>query len=305
MRRAEGDDVSIAGVTGRVPVGAVLTIGTKGPSGAPTDRDRFYIKVPDSTEGERACHPSYGPYNTARCAGCVKEGKTDRNCPRCVSMRQTMRCVLVHANPADCFEWHRKAQKIMGGGFRNHPKLPACSGDGKRAKRLVMLSDGKAEYQDIPCPNDLCEFAQAPARGKPQCGPWMRLLFQPVWQSDKLPTPLMKFTSQSWHTISGLVGMFEHIAEQAAQLGVESPSLYGLPFEMVLVTKTDPVKKTSFPVVRFSPTVNLQAFLLSQQANRKMLSEAPQYVRLLDAPEQDPDVIDADRRAIEPTQPRC
>ena len=220
-------------------------------------------------------------------------------------MRQTVRCVLVHASPADCFEWNRKAQKIMGGGFRNHPKLPACSGDGKRAKRLVMLSDGKAEYQDISCPNELCEFAQAPARGKPQCGPWMRLLFQPVWQSDKLPTPLMKFTSQSWHTISGLVGMFEHIAEQAAQLGVESPSLYGLPFEMVLVTKTDPVKKTSFPVVRFSPTVNLQAFLLSQQANRKLLSEAPQYVRLLDAPEQDPDVIDADRRAIEPTQPRC
>lgn len=220
-------------------------------------------------------------------------------------MRQTLRCVLVHASPADCFEWNRKAQKIMGGGFRNHPKLPACSGDGKRAKRLVMLSDGKAEYQDIPCPNDLCEFAQAPARGKPQCGPWMRLLFQPVWQSDKLPTPLMKFTSQSWHTISGLVGMFEHIAEQAAQLGVSAPSLYGLPFEMVLVTKTDPVKKTSFPVVRFSPTANLQAFLLAQQANRKQLAEAPQYVALLDAPEQDPDVIDADRRNIEPTQPRC
>ena len=27
--------------------------------------------------------------------------------------------------------------------------------DGKTAKRLVMLSDGKAEYQDIPCPNEL------------------------------------------------------------------------------------------------------------------------------------------------------
>jgi hypothetical protein len=68
-------------------------------------------------------------------------------------MRQTLRCVLVHASPDDCFEWNRKAQKIMGGGFRNHPKLPACTGDGKKAKRLVMLSDGKAEYQDIPCPN--------------------------------------------------------------------------------------------------------------------------------------------------------
>ncbi len=280
--------MSIEGVTGRIPVGAVLTIGTKGPSGAPTDRDRFYIKVPDSTEGERSCHPSFGPFNSAK-----------------PDLRQTMRCVLVHASPTDCFEWNRKAQKIMGGGFRNHPKLPACTGDGKKAKRLVMMSDGKAEYQDIPCPNDLCEFAQAPARGKPQCGPWMRLLFQPVWQSDKLPTPLMKFTSQSWHTISGLVGMFEHIAEQAAQLGVSAPSLYGLPFEMVLVTKTDPVKKTSFPVVRFSPTVNLQAFLLAQQANRKQLAEAPQYVALLDAPEQDPEVIDADRRTIEPTQPRC
>lgn len=278
----------IEGLRGRVPVGAVLTIGTKGDRGAPVDRDRFYVKVPDSTEGERVCHPSFGPFNAAK-----------------PDLRQTLRCVLVHASPGDCFEYNRKAQKIMGGGFRNHPKLPACTGDGKRAKRLVLLSDGKAEYQDIPCPNDLCEFAQAPSKGKAQCGPWMRLLFQPVWQSDKLPTPLMKFTSQSWHTISGLVGMFGHIAEQAAQLGVESPSLYGLPFEMVLVTKTDSVKKTSFPVVRFSPTANLQSFLLSQQANRKMLSEVPQYVRLLDAPEQDPEVIDADRRAIEPTQPRC
>ena len=187
--------------------------------------------------------------------------------------------------------------------FRNHPKLPACTGNGKTAKRLVMLSDGKAEYQDIACPNDLCrEFAQAPARGKPPGGPWMRL-FNP-WQSDKLPTPLMKFTSQSWHTISGLVGMFEHIAEQAAQLGVESPVCTGMPFEMVLVNKTDPVKRHRSGGAIF-PTVNLQAFLLSQQANRKALSEAPQYVRLLDAPEQDPDVIDADRRAIEPTQPRC
>jgi hypothetical protein len=74
---------------------------------------------------------------------------------------------------------------------------------------------------------------------------------------------------------------------------------------MILVTKTDPVKKTSFPVVRFSPTVNLQAFLLAQQATRKQLADAPQYVGLLDAHEQNPDVIDADRRAIVPTQPRC
>lgn len=145
MRRAKGAAVSIEGVTGRIPVGAVLTIGTKGPSGAPTDRDRFYIKVPDSTEGERACHPSFGPYNTARCSACTKDGKADRSCPRCVSMRQTIRCVLVHASPSDCFEWNRKAQKIMGGGFRNHPKLPACTGDGKKAKRLVMLSIGNGK----------------------------------------------------------------------------------------------------------------------------------------------------------------
>ena len=277
--------MSIAGVTGRIPVGAVLTIGTKGDRGAPIDRDRFYIKVPDSTEGERVCHPSFAAYHAAK-----------------PELRQTLRCVLVHSDPADCFEWQRKAQKIMGDGFRNHPKLPACTGDGKTAKRLVMLSDGKVQHQDIPCPNELCQYAQAPAKGKPQCGPWMRLLFQPVWASDKLPTPLMKFTSQSWHTISGLVGMFDHIAEQAAQLGVQRPSLYGLTFDMVLVTKTDPVKNTSFPVVRFSPTVNLQAFLQQQHESRKRLAESPQYVGLLEATEQDPDVIDADRRAIEPTQ---
>ena len=39
----------IEGLRGKEPVGAALTIGTKGPSGAPTDRDGSYIKVPDSS----------------------------------------------------------------------------------------------------------------------------------------------------------------------------------------------------------------------------------------------------------------
>ena len=246
---------------------------------------------------------SFGPYNTARCAGCVKEGKTERNCPRCVSMRQTLRCVLVHASPEDCLSGTGRPR-------RSWAAVSAITRSCQHAREMarrpsgLMLSDGKAEYQDIACPNDLCEFAQAPARGKPQCGPWMRLLVSTRMAERQVADAADEVHPQSWHTISGLVGMFEHIAEQAAQLGVESPSLYGMPFEMVLVNKTDPVKRHRFGGAIF-PTVNLQAFLLSQQANRKLLSEAPQYVRLLDAPEQDPDVIDADRRAIEPTQPRC
>jgi len=287
--------MSIAGLQSKEPVGAVLTVGTKGPNGAPTDRDRFYIKVPDSQGNERVPHPAFGEFNGAE--------------PK---YRQSMTCVLVHATEAECFEWHRKAQKFPAP-FKNHSKLPSCTGDGTTAKRLAMVGD-KVEFKEIPCPNDLCQYAIAPnERTPPCCKPWARLLFQPVWPAGtKLAiqgrTPLMKFTTQSWHTIAGLVGMFKHISEQAALLGVQhGVNLYGLPFEMTLIQKSDAEKKSKFPVVRFSPTVNLQEFLIRQAQRVQQLAAGPSYIGLLDGPEQDPDVLLADKATIEPgpmQQPR-
>ena len=278
----------IHGLQGKEPVGAVLTIGTKSADkGFPTDRDRFYVKVPDSSNNVRVNHPAFSVFNGAA-----------------AELRRSVRGVLVHAAEAECFEWHRKAQKLPLP-FQNHSKLPACTGDGKKAKRLALLPDKRVEHVEMPCPNDLCQFAQAPnERTPPCCKPWARLLFQPIWQSDKLPTPLMKFTTQSWHSISAIVGFFDYIREQAGLCGVQNPQLFGLLFEMMLMEKSSPERKTKFPVIRITPTVQIQAFLLGQMQRGQQLAQGRQYVALLDAPEQDPDVLAADHAQVNVGTPR-
>jgi len=283
----------IAGVKGKEPVGAVLTIGTKtGPRSHPTDRDRFYIKVPDSSEDMRACHPAFTVFNAADPA-----------------RRKTVRGVLVHSSETECFEWHRKAQKLPPP-FQNHSKLPACTGDGKQAKRLVMLPDKSVEFLDMACPNDLCQYAQQPnPQTPPACKPWARLLFQPVWQDgptgpSPLPTPLMKFTTQSWHSVDAMVGFFDYIREQAALCGVDKPQLFGLPFEITLAEKSSPEKRTKFPVVRLSVTTQLQAFLIGQMQRGQQLAQGKQYIALTDGSEQEPSVIKADFDTVNVGQPR-
>lgn len=278
----------IAGLHGKEPVGAVLTIGTKtGPKSHPTDRDRFYIKVPDSSDDIRANHPAFTAFN-----GAAPEH------------RKSVRGVLVHSSESECFEWHRKAQKLPQP-FQNHSKLPACTGDGKTAKRLVMLADKKVEFMDMKCPNELCQYAQQPnPQTPPACKPWARLLFQPVWASDKLPTPLMKFTTQSWHSIAAIVGFFDYIREQAALCGVDNPQLFGLPFELTLAEKSSPEKRTKFPVVRLSVTIQLQAFLIGQMQRGQQLSQGKTYAALTDGSEQDPAVLKADFDTVNVGQPR-
>ena len=278
----------IAGLEGKEPVGAVLTIGTKSADkGFPTDRDRFYIKVPDSSNDVRVNHPAFTAFNGAA-----------------AEHRRSVRGVLVHAAEVECFEWHRRAQKLPPP-FQNHSKLPACTGDGKNAKRLALLPDKRVEHLDMPCPNELCQYAQAPNdRTPPACKPWARLLFQPVWQTEKLPTPLMKFTTQSWHSIAAIVGFFDYIREQAALCGVEHPQLFGLPFELTLTEKSSPEKKTKFPVIRITPTAQIQAFLVGQMQRGQALSEGRRYVALLDAPERDPAVLAADHASVNVGTPR-
>lgn len=288
----------IKGLEGREPVGAVLTIGTKGPSGNPTDTDRFYIKVPDAKkEGTglvRDGHPSFAAFNSAD-----------------ASMRRSIKGVLVHATEAECFEWYRKAQRSPNRN-ENHAQLPFCTGNGVTAQRLqlALLREPEAPglprrspYREIACPNELCQYAIAPnERTPPACKPFARLLFQPVWREGAVaPTPLMKLTTQSWHTVRNLVGFFEFVQEQARELGIEKPLLFGLSFELVLVTRTAAEKTARFPVIRISPTVNLQAFLMASAQRQQQLAEAQRYVALLDEPERDRAVIAADTALIEPT----
>jgi hypothetical protein len=54
----------IEGLQPRLPLGAALTIGVKGPSGAPTQTDRFHFVSPHDAmvraapKGRRGCKPS-------------------------------------------------------------------------------------------------------------------------------------------------------------------------------------------------------------------------------------------------------
>lgn len=268
----------IKGVEGTVPVGAVLTVGHKGPSGAPTDTDRFFIVVPQMADGRRDLHPAFAKFNDAA-----------------PELRQSIQGNLVHATQAECFEHHLKAQVLPR---LVHPmKAPVCTGDGSRAQRW----DARAQaFMEIPCPNELCEFRQGQVKA---CKPWLRLLFQPRWKGGSLPTPLMKLTSASWNNTRAFLGFFEYVQSQATQLGLPELNLYGLPFVLTLSRKTIPTQKRAFPVLSISPDCNLQEYLLLHAQRRAQLTQAPRFVALTDRSQQAPQELLADHSTITPGLP--
>lgn len=296
----------IKGLQHKEPVGAVLTIGTKGDRGSPVDRDRFWIKVPDSSSDVRTPHPAFASYNffppaPEDAAPDVKQ----RHREKYHAQRRSVRGVIVHATEQECFEYMRKAQKLPKP-FANHSKLPSCTGDGVTAKRLMIVGSD-ADYAEMACPGELCQYAQQPDERTPAaCKPFARLLFQPVWKEESpLPTPLMKFTTQSWHSIAAMVGFFAHIKEQAALCGVANPRLFGMPFELTLTEKSSPEKRTKFPVIRMTPLAGVQDFLIKQQLRQLQIVEGQRtYAGLLDAGERSAEVISMDTSEVSCSVPR-
>ena len=264
--------MSIEGLKGREPVGAVLTIGHKGPKGAPEQTDRFYLVVPQEVDGVRAKHPAYSLFNQAE-----------------PERRQLIRGNLVHASIGECFEYNRRAQNLPGLG---HPmKAPSCSGDGVRASRW----DGK-EFKEIPCPGDKCQFAQSTGDKPTPCKPFMRLLFRIRWpDGNPLPSMLVKFTSGSWNTTKNIVGFFDHIEAQAINAGVEDYTLYGFPFQLLLMRKKVAGRPRAFPIVSITPEVDVTSFLFEQRRVRRELGPAES---LLDASQRSTIEAAADVKSI-------
>lgn len=284
----------IAGLTGKEPVGAVLTIGHKGPRGNPEMTDRFFIVVPQMADGIRPAHPAFAAFNEAP-----------------PEKRQVIRGHLIHATRADMFEHNLKAQ-VLPKPHPAHPnKAPACSGDGERAVRW-----NGTEFKAIRCPNDLCEFRQKPQSGPTTCKPFMRILFRPRWaevrskdangvivnSENPLPTPLMKLTSGSWNNVRAFLGFFEYIEQQAKLLGVPDVSLYGLPFTITLSKKSIAAQQRAFPVLFITPDTDVQAFIAGQIRNRRdlILSAPPPVAALTDGTERSTEVEDADYQTINP-----
>ncbi len=270
----------IAGLQGKTPVGAVLTIGRKrrpednsGRPGVPINRDQFYLMQVDPAPvkyrdklvkgGIRPMHPSFQPFN-------------DRKVQRVVGM-------LVHSHRDDCFEHYLRAQGTPDGKM-SPSQRPWCEGNGDYAHRLAWDAAGVETIERIDCPNDECPFRQA-TRDKPAlCKPYARLYFQVRWQgaSAKLlmPTPLVKFTTQSWHTTKALLGFFDYLDESAQRLGIPEPLLMGLPFELVLQERTDREQRR-FPVARMSPLIDPLQFWTESAERRQQLQDMARPVGAL------------------------
>lgn len=275
----------IEGLQPRLPLGAALTIGVKGPSGAPTQTDRFHFVSPhDSMDGKfrvRPLLPQFSAFNGAD-----------------ASKRQMIRANLIHSTRAEAFAYHLRAQQL-GGKWPNHPqKRPACTGDGQKATRF--FGDTPEDFREIDCPNELCEFRQGNVKA---CKPFGQLLFRPRWaDGSPLPTPLTKLTTGSWYSVAALLGFFDHVEDQARQLGIESYSLYGLPFSIQLTFKSKPQAQQRFPVLAFSPEVDLVQFFLAQREQLDRIGgHAPlalPAVALTDDEMRSPDVLASDAALI-------
>lgn len=286
MTQASGPN-GIAGLEGREPFGAALTIGHKGPKGNPTDTDRFFIVLPQqNADGIRPPHPAFKAFNEAT-----------------AEVRQMLSGYLIHEKVEQMFQHQLKAQILPG--RPGHPnKAPVCVGDGKRAVRW----DGKdpKSFIDIQCPNDLCQYRQPSPEGKPTtCKPFMRFAFRVKWKDGSpLPAPLMKFTSGAWATTSNAIGFFDYIRTQATAMGMQDYSLYGMPFSMTLARRKNAAKGQVNPVVYFSPEGDLNAFLAAQAMRRKEFSAMRPVAMLTDDNEKSWDTQHADLVTINPGLPR-
>lgn len=267
----------IEGLKGREPVGAALTIGIKDRAkGFPIEKDRFHLVQPREADGRRAYLPVFEAFNTAA-----------------PDLRRFIQGNLVHTSRIECFEHYLKNQ--VGPQRKSHPnKRPFCIGDGTHAMR--WMGGDPDDFRQITCPHDKCEFRQ----GKPvPCKPWMRFLFRLRWkEGSKWPTPLTKFTSGSWFTVSNFLGFFDYVDRAAAGVGLQSYSLMGFPFTLQLTEQTKASEKTRFPVVTISPEADPIEWFQWQQQQMAALTAGQAAVALPEPPEQDDLIIAGDYETI-------
>ena len=277
MKRAKYQGID--GVEGKEPVMAVLSLGIKEKNkGFPIERDRFHIVMPREADGVRALHPAFTAFNSAP-----------------ADKRKVISGNIVHAAMKECFEWHRKKQTNQQG--KMHPNgIPFCVGDGKSATR--WMGKDANDFQVIECPNEKCEFAMT-EDGAKKCKPWMRFLFRVRWSNNSLPTGLFKFSSQSWNNVQAWIGFFDYVIGVAKRLGIESPSLFGLPFTMTLAEGTKPSIKARFPIVNISTDIEpLEFFKMQKQMIAQIADTGVKPVALIESPEKDDAVILEDWKQI-------
>jgi hypothetical protein len=300
------DPSGIATLTGRRRVPCTLTIGRKGPNGAPIEKDRFHILTGDPEDRDfqkrdggtykapmRDGHPEYEAFNKAG-----------------ASYRRSIPIRLQHLTVPEMWE-HRYGCASGAKGIPLHPaKAQVCKGNGVIADR--WNGDG---WSRIVCPGELCEYRQSQGLDyqqkptKPPCGPWMRLIARFDWTRDgkQLPNRPFKFTSGGWGTTSEFKGFFDEFERLCLGLGVNplDVPIFGMPVRLTLVEKTNPKLKSRYSVV--SPTMDGDDDLVSwigKQLSRRQefrgLAMAAPLPALTDREQQEPMIIAADYENISP-----
>lgn len=252
----------ITGVKPAAPVGAVLRIGIKGPKGAPTDRDRFYICQPKADASKsRPLDPRFSAFNTSNA----------------LDWRRDIFGELVHAAESDI--WSRQLICYRPKGQPSPPtSRPYCVGDGVKATRWDPKAGERGEFVEIPCPNGACQFRQK-SRSRDGCKPHLSFLFRPTWpEGSTLPTPLMRLDSRSWNSVANFEGFFEHIREQvdglkARGIITEDPSLFGLKFRLSLREQTNASERARFPVLTLSATESVKDWLIRTASDLDTIRE--------------------------------
>lgn len=239
-KRPEG----IAGLVGRPPIGADVTMGRKVPGGGVTAKDCFHIVEPrENEQGVKPYIVRFSAFNGAK-----------------PEFRRSLSCALVYKTRAQSFTYNvgmRAFPKAYSAPRARPNMAPVCQGDGKRAIRWTQHED---ENKEIVCPNDQCQFRQSK-----DCRPYSQIIFQLRWAKGDMPTPICRLTSKGWGTAINLLGFFDQLTEQATELGLEDPSYYGFPFTMQLVQRTKPRERRKWWEIVVTPEQDIVSFFQWQK----------------------------------------
>jgi hypothetical protein len=279
---------------GSQPIGAIVSVGEKGPRGNPINKDRFFISSTSFVDVG----------NNAKGMRGKKHPRDDRfkafNDLPSGDNAATIRGLLLYMPEADNLHYSRTARTIKKG-VSIPGNVPACVGNGETAKRFCGVGpDGKAQFNEIPCPGDKCEFAARIGAAPPCCKPFARLFFSLRWpDGNPLPRLFVRYQTQSVYTVDNIIGMFRQVQEIAESWKLEPDQwgFSGLPFVMKVGEHTIPEKGRKFPVVAFSVEGNPGDFLMAQVEQKRGLLTAPRSTHLLAAGNSaigDPaDIVDA------------
>jgi hypothetical protein len=244
----------------REPISAALTAGRKVDGGGVSERDRFHLTLPSEDEkGARPLHPAFASFN---------DGAPEK--------RRVVYGVLIHAYEEECWWWQNAAFRLPGwpsAPSRRNGCVGGLKGGEMKARRYFgqMKEAGPngqevevEDWREIVCPNRLCEFQQGDA---PPCRPGGRLYFQLRWPQTKAPMPCVEtmYETHGANTVAYLAGFFAQLHQQAAHLGIERYSLYGLPFVLTMAQRRQPAKRRKWWEVRMTADCVLQDFFLRQR----------------------------------------